>query len=76
MALLVALATACSGAKSQPESPFVKEGPPVPDTCCCKSSPLTATDGRPVFENVNRMECSTIPGTCVADGQCAGKPPS
>lgn len=77
MALLFVcgLGAACGGGKSQPESPLVKEsGPPVSDSCCCKSNPLTAEDGKPVHENANRMECSAKQGTCVAEGMCVGKP--
>lgn len=80
-ALLVALilagglAAACGGGKQKPESPLVKEsGPPVSDSCCCKSNPLTAEDGKAVFENANRMECSSKQGACVAEGMCVGKP--
>jgi hypothetical protein len=73
MKLVLAIAlvvAACSGPKPKPESPIVDEGSAVPETCCCKSNPLTSDDGKPVYGMVNRMECSTQPGECVADVQC------
>ena len=73
VALLVAVA-ACSGPAAKPEGPIVKEGSDVPENCCCKSSPLTSEDGRPVFENANRMECSSNQGECVDDTQCQASP--
>ena len=73
VALLVAVA-ACSGSAPKPEGPLVKEGSDVPETCCCKSNPLTSEDGKPVFANANRMECSTQQGECVADVQCQAEP--
>lgn len=69
LALLLVLA-ACPGPKPKPESPIVNEGSDVPETCCCKSNPLTSEDGKPVYEMVNRMECSAKPGECVPDVQC------
>ena len=42
------------------------------DTCCCKSTPSTSEDGKPIYENANRMECSGKQGTCVPDVQCNG----
>jgi hypothetical protein len=61
---------ACGGPRSKPESPIVNEGSDTPETCCCKSFPLTSEDGKPVYEMVPRMECSARPGTCVPDVQC------
>jgi len=69
LASLLALA-ACSGIKPKPESPLVNEGSDTPETCCCKSLPLTSEDGRPVFEMTPRMECSGKQGECVPDVQC------
>ena len=69
LALALALA-ACSGPKPKPESPIVPEGSDTPETCCCKSNPLTSEDGKPVYEMANRMECSTKKGECVDDVQC------
>ncbi len=40
------------------------------ETCCCKSNPMTSEDGQPVYENGNRMECSSKQGECVDDVQC------
>jgi hypothetical protein len=73
VALLVAVA-ACSGPAPKPEGPIVKEGSDVPENCCCKSNPLTSEDGRPVFENANRMECSSKQGECVDETQCQASP--
>ena len=61
---------ACSGPAAKPESPIVKEGSDVPESCCCKSNPLTSEDGKPVYNMTNRMECSTQQGECVPDVQC------
>lgn len=67
------LLAAC-GPAPKPEGPIVKEGSAVPETCCCKSTPMTSVDGLPVYEpGANRMECSTRQGTCVDDVQCEGK---
>jgi hypothetical protein len=69
IAMALALA-ACTGPKPKPESPFVNEGSDVPESCCCKSSPLTSEDGKPVYDMLNRMECSTRHGECMPDVQC------
>ncbi len=69
-AVLAALA-ACGA--PQKKSPTADEGPAVPATCCCKTTPLTSVDGKPVYERgINRMECSTKQGECVDDVQCNG----
>lgn len=75
LAWISALAlAACSAPKAKPESPLVNEGSAVPDSCCCKTTPITSIDGVPVYERgANRMECSTKQGTCVDDVQCQGK---
>jgi len=70
LALALVLLSACSGTQPRPESPIVNEGSNTPETCCCKSFPLTSEDGRAVFEMAPRMECSTRHGTCVSDVQC------
>lgn len=73
IAIALVLAAAC-GPAPKPEGPIVKEGSAVPDTCCCKSTPMVSPDGMPVYEaNTNRMECSSKQGTCVDDVQCQGK---
>lgn len=69
LATLLALA-ACSGIQPKRESPLVNEGSDTPETCCCKSFPLTSEDGKPVFEMAARMECSARQGDCVPDVQC------
>lgn len=71
LGVLVAVA-ACSGPKPKAESPIVNEGSAVPETCCCKYTPIASIDGKPVFEPTNRMECSGKQGTCVDDVQCKG----
>jgi hypothetical protein len=66
------LLAACGGMKAKPESPLVNEGSNVPETCCCKSFPLTSEDGSAALEMAPRMECSAKQGTCVGDVQCHG----
>lgn len=69
LAIAVVLA-ACTGPKAKPESPIVNEGSAVPERCCCKAFPLSSEDGKPVYDQVNRMECSIQQGECVAEVQC------
>lgn len=78
MKLLVAIlfVAACGGPKPKQESPLVKEGSAVPETCCCKSTPIAAPDGKPVFEDLNRMDCSTKQGDCVDSVQCQKSEPA
>jgi len=72
---IVLLAAACGGSQSKPtESAIVNEGSAAPETCCCKSQPLTSEDGLPAYEVGNRMECSSKQGTCVDDVQCEKQP--
>jgi hypothetical protein len=73
LAMTLALA-ACGGPKPKHESPIVNEGSDVPESCCCTSHPLTSEDGKPLYEMVNRMECSTKQGECVPDVQCKKAP--
>ena len=70
LALVIVLLAACGGPTAKPESAIVKEGSDVPETCCCKSFPLTSEDGKAVWEMAARMECSTRQGECVPDVQC------
>lgn len=76
MRILIAsllLAAAC-GPAPKPEGPLVPEGSNVSENCCCKTTPLTSVDGKPVYESgTNRMECSSKQGTCVDEVQCQGK---
>jgi hypothetical protein len=69
LALTLGLA-ACGATKAKPESPFVNEGPATPESCCCKSYPMSSEDGKPVYAMTNRMECSEQQGECVPDVQC------
>ena len=66
----LALLAACGGVKAKPESAIVNEGSDTPESCFCKSNPLTSEDGKPVWEMAPRMECSTRQGECVPDVQC------
>jgi hypothetical protein len=73
LAMMLSAAVAC-GPAPKPEGPIVKEGAPVADTCCCKTTPITSENGLPIYQaGQNRMECSTSQGTCVDDVQCTGK---
>jgi hypothetical protein len=70
-ALIVGL-IACSGPSKKKTEIGATEGSDVAgDTCCCKSNPIAADDGKPVYENGNRMECSSKQGECVPEVQCA-----
>ena len=69
---LMLAAYACGGS---PKSGPATTGPgggsdTAVETCCCKSNPLTSEDGKAVFENGNRMECSSKQGECVDEVQC------
>ena len=78
LSMVIALA-ACSGPKAKPESPLVNEGSNAKgETCCCKTTPSTSVDGKPVYEaGLGRMECSTRQGECVDEVQCqASAPPA
>ena len=76
LALTLVLA-ACSGPTKKPVEPGATEGSDsAAETCCCKSNPLTSDDGKPVYENGNRMECSAKQGECVADVQCEAQAPT
>ena len=61
---------ACGGPKPKTQNTVANEGSDTPENCCCKSTPLTSEDGKPVYEMANRMECSTKQGECVPDVQC------
>jgi len=73
LAVTLALA-ACGPTKAKPESALVPNVQEVPETCCCKSTPMTSDDGKPVYEMLVRMECSTRQGDCVDDVQCQKAP--
>ena len=68
--LLVVGLVACGGPKKKSEHTMVPEGSATPDTCCCKSNPPTSEDGKPAYDVVNPMECSTKQGECVSEVQC------
>jgi hypothetical protein len=75
LALAFVAMAACGGSAKKPEGAIVNEGSAAtPETCCCKSNPLTSEDGKPVYENGNRMECSSKQGTCVDEIQCNQQP--
>jgi len=67
---------ACGGPQQKSEGPLVKEGSAMPETCCCKSTPLTSEDAKPLYEDINPMECSGKQGTCVDAVQCTSQTPS
>jgi len=71
---LLALLIAC-GAPPKKTADKIDTGSAESENCCCKSTPATSEDGKPVYENANRMECSTKQGTCEPDVQCNGKDP-
>jgi hypothetical protein len=72
MRTLLALTLAAAACGAPQKKPVADEGHDVPATCCCMSTPNTSEDGKPVFEMVNRMECSTKQGECKPDVQCTG----
>ena len=75
LALAFVVVAACGGQTKKPEGAIVNEGSAaVPDTCCCKSNPLTSEDGKPLYEVGNRMECSSKQGECVDEVQCNTSP--
>ncbi|MBA3465230.1 MAG: hypothetical protein H0T46_35190 [Deltaproteobacteria bacterium] len=70
-ALIVGL-IACSGpSKKKTEIGATEGSDQAGETCCCKSNPIAANDGQPIYEVGNRMECSSKQGECVPDVQCA-----
>ncbi len=71
--LAVAMLVACGGPKKGTDHAIVPETTQTPETCCCKSNPMTSEDGKPVYEMANPMECSTKQGDCVAEVQCASQ---
>ncbi|MBA3453158.1 MAG: hypothetical protein H0T42_08700 [Deltaproteobacteria bacterium] len=80
MRILLALTfvlAACGGSSKKNVPPGTTEGSDsAAETCCCKSNPLTSEDGKPVYENGNRMECSAKQGECVPDVQCTTTAPT
>jgi len=72
------LFAACGGPTKKTDTAIVDEGSgsATPDTCCCKTTPATSEDAKPVFAMGNRMECSTKQGECVTDTQCQLHDPS
>ncbi|HEX7842400.1 MAG TPA: hypothetical protein VF469_33235 [Kofleriaceae bacterium] len=74
LAVVTVLVLAACGPQPKPESPIVNEGSNTPETCCCKSFPLTSDDGKPVYEMQPRMECSAKQGECGPDVQCHASP--
>jgi hypothetical protein len=78
IALGFVLAAACGGPTKKTDTAIVDEGSgsATGDMCCCKATPATSEDGKPVFSMGNRMECSTRQGSCVTDEQCKINNPS
>lgn len=69
--LSMIVTAACGGA---PKKADTKPDTVESETCCCKSTPATSEDGKPVFAVGNRMECSTKQGECVDDALCTAEP--
>jgi hypothetical protein len=69
VSLVVAIA-ACS-APPKKTAADLPTGSDTGEKCCCKSTPITADDAKPLFESINRMDCSTKQGDCVSDVQCS-----
>lgn len=68
--LLWLLAIACSAPPKkvvEPENDQLES-----ENCCCRWTPIGAEDGRPTYEELNRMECSEKQGECMAAENCAG----
>lgn len=76
MRTLLALSLVLAACGGPPKKTVAQEtaNDTAAETCCCKSNPLTSEDGMPVYENGNRMECSSKQGTCVDDVQCTEQP--
>jgi hypothetical protein len=74
--LSVLVVAACGGGKQKgPATTDLQgSGDVAAETCCCKSNPLTSEDGKAVYENGNRMECSSKQGECVDEVQCQATP--
>jgi hypothetical protein len=66
VSLVVAIA-ACS-APPKKTAADMPTGSDTSEKCCCKSTPITAD--KPIYESINRMDCSTKQGDCVSDVQC------
>lgn len=70
-ALLVVVACATTPAKR----PIDRDNDQLEsESCCCKWTPIGSDDGKPVYEDMNRMECGEKQGECLAAGNCAGAP--
>jgi hypothetical protein len=74
-AALTVTIVACSGPTKKKVEPGTTEGSDsASETCCCKSNPISADDGKPIYETGGRMECSSKQGECVPEVQCAQSP--
>lgn len=70
LALIIGI-VACSSPPKKKTIGATEGSDSASETCCCKSNPVAADDGKPVYENGNRMECSSKQGECVPDVQCS-----
>ncbi|MGE0546527.1 MAG: hypothetical protein AB7R00_05700 [Kofleriaceae bacterium] len=70
IALAFVFAAACGGSQAPSTSTPGPGSDTAAETCCCKSTPLASEDAKPVYEQGNRIECSSKQGTCVDDVQC------
>ena len=69
-ALMVAVIACGSSPKKTPVG-ATEGSDSASETCCCKHTPISSDDAKPVYEVGNRMECSSKQGECVPDVQCA-----
>ncbi len=70
LALLWLHVAACSAPPKkvvEPENDQIES-----DTCCCRWVPIGSENGRPSYEEINRMECSEKQGECMAAENCTG----
>jgi hypothetical protein len=67
LASLVVVIAACS-APPKKTAVDMPTGSDTGEKCCCKSTPIS--EEKAIFENINRMDCSTKQGDCVSDVQC------
>jgi len=68
---MMMLAVGCGGA---PKKPVDRSNDVAIESCCCKWTPIVSDNGKAMFANENRMECSGKQGTCVAEMQCNSEP--
>jgi hypothetical protein len=70
MAIALLYAVACGGPTKKPVD--LENDQVDGETCCCRWTPIGAENGRPTYEEINRMECSQKQGECMAASNCTG----